>query len=522
MDVSQSNYDAFVADIKEHLPKAEFYSIDFEMTGIKTKENPLVTDLPYEKYLKLRSAGNTYRIIQMGICLFIKNGDRDYQARPYNIYLFPREYGFVSPQIMIDSSAADFNTKHNMNWNKWFAEGITYMTLKQAKRKKQDLEKADKKFADEPTDILILSKEEDLQKSKEFIGNLEAWIENKENQERFIVKEQSSLFRKHIYDTLQLKYKQLVFETISNPDKYNDKEIHIFKFADEKEREEYFAKKLKEKEDSFANLIGFTTVFQLLMDSKKPMVGHNFYLDILFLYSHFIEPLPYKFEEFKKTFNKSFPEIYDTKFIFENSRFRQKADKSTSLDALTPLCRNEEDKDFYQVKITLEEGFKAYEFGNTENARYHEAGYDAFLTGYVYARTFFALDKEDQLRMKNSVNVLRSLYYLKLDADDLMYKQSSMIIIQQENKEKVSSSEVIAKFEETHLHTAVRFIAINQTGFQAGMLIYEPQNDQDRETFDTVIEALKQTGYTTITYSDYSQTQKEKYEKGEKLEKGKE
>ena len=140
MDVSQPNYDAFVADFKEHLPKvlnssyllgpkifilqADFYSIDFEMTGIKTKENSLVTDLPYEKYLKLRSAANTYRIIQMGICLFIKNGERDYQARPYNIYLFPREYGFTSPQITIDSSAADFNTKHNMNWNKWFAEGL--------------------------------------------------------------------------------------------------------------------------------------------------------------------------------------------------------------------------------------------------------------------------------------------------------------------------------------------------------------------------------------------------------------
>ncbi len=295
------------------------------------------------------------------------------------------------------------------------------MTLKTAKRKKQDLEKADKKFAEEPTDILILSKEEDLQKSKEFIENLEAWIGNKENQERFIVKEESSFFRKHVYDVLQLKYKQLVFETISNSDK-NGKEIHIFKFADEKEREEYFAKKLKEKEDSFASFIGFTTVFQLLMDSKKPMVGHNCYFDILFLYSHFIEFLPYKYEEFKKTFHKSFPEIYDTKFIFENTRFRQKAQKSTSLDALTPLCRNEEDKDFYHLNITLEEGFKAYEFGNTENARYHEAGYDAFLTGYVYAKTFFALDKEDQLRMKNSVNVLKSLYYLKLDAEDPLYK----------------------------------------------------------------------------------------------------
>lgn len=48
----------------------------------------------------------------------------------------------------------------------------------------------------------------------------------------------------------------------------------------------------------------------------------------------------------------------------------------------------------------------------------------------------------------------------------------------------------------------------------------ENNSDQDRETFGTVIEALKQTGYTTMSYSDYSQIQKEKYEKGEKVEKG--
>jgi len=253
MDVSQTNYDAFVADFKENLPKAEFYAIDFEMTGIKTRENPYVTDLPYEKYLKLRHAGNTYRIIQMGICLFIRTGEKAYQARPYNIYLFPREYGFVSPQINIDSSAADFNTKHNMNWNKWFAEGITYMTLKQAKRKKQDLDKADKKF-DEPIDIVTLTREDDLQKSKQFVETLEAWIENKDNKEPLVFKEQSSLFRKHIYDTLQLKYKQLVFETIIPSEKANEKEVYIFKFADESEKEQYYAKKAQEKKKSIRKL----------------------------------------------------------------------------------------------------------------------------------------------------------------------------------------------------------------------------------------------------------------------------
>lgn len=60
----------------------------------------------------------------MGICLFIKKEEKVYEARPYNIYLFPREYGYSSPQIAIDVSAADFNTQHGMNWNKWFSEGM--------------------------------------------------------------------------------------------------------------------------------------------------------------------------------------------------------------------------------------------------------------------------------------------------------------------------------------------------------------------------------------------------------------
>ena len=182
------------------------------------------------------------------------------------------------------------------------------MTLKQAKRKKQDIDKADKKFAEEPTDIVTLTKEEDIQRSKEFVEALEAWIENKDNKEPFVFKEQSSMFRKHIYDTLQIKYKQLVFETITKSEKANEKEIHIFKFADESEKEQYYARKTQEKKDQFADLIGFTSIFQLLLDSKKPMIGHNFYFDILFLYSHFLEALPYSFDEFKKNFNKSFPE----------------------------------------------------------------------------------------------------------------------------------------------------------------------------------------------------------------------
>ena len=90
---------------------------------------------------------------------------------------------------------------------------------------------------------------------------------------------------------------------------------------------------------------------------------------------------------------------------------------------MIPVCSNKEDKDFHDIEITLGDKFKAYEVGNLENPRYHEAGYDAFITGLVFTRTFFGLDKEEQEKLKNSVNVLKSLYSLKIDGEDPMYKQ---------------------------------------------------------------------------------------------------
>ena len=70
----------------------------------------------------ISTCSNKYKIIQVGICIFTQTPS-GYLARPYNIYVFPRENFGFSPQITIDVSAADFNTKHGMDWNTWFREG---------------------------------------------------------------------------------------------------------------------------------------------------------------------------------------------------------------------------------------------------------------------------------------------------------------------------------------------------------------------------------------------------------------
>lgn len=77
----------------------------------------------------MRFAANKYRIIQVGLGLFIKKEEKQYEVRSYNIYVFPKECYGCSPQINMDVSAVNFNTDHNMDWNTWIKEGFSFLVF---------------------------------------------------------------------------------------------------------------------------------------------------------------------------------------------------------------------------------------------------------------------------------------------------------------------------------------------------------------------------------------------------------
>lgn len=62
-------------------------------------------------------------------------------------------------------------------------------------------------------------------------------------------------------------------------------------------------------------VLGFSQIIELLAEYKKPIIGHNMYLDTLLLHSQFIGPLPKRYSAFKKNINNLFPNMYDTKYI---------------------------------------------------------------------------------------------------------------------------------------------------------------------------------------------------------------
>ena len=65
--------------------------------------------------------------------------------------------------------------------------------------------------------------------------------------------------------------------------------------------------------------IGFTKIIEMLMASKKPLVGHNMMMDMSFIFKQFLSEngnLPSNFGEFVKAWKKWFTNpLYDTKVL---------------------------------------------------------------------------------------------------------------------------------------------------------------------------------------------------------------
>lgn len=72
----------------------------------------------------------------------------------------------------------------------------------------------------------------------------------------------------------------------------------------------------------------FNTLKPHFSSQKKPIVGHNMFMDIFYLVRQFFEPLAETLKAFKKQVHKIFPNIFDTKHIC-NQKFRTDITNST-------------------------------------------------------------------------------------------------------------------------------------------------------------------------------------------------
>lgn len=281
---------------------------------------------------------------------------------------------------------------HNFDFNKLFYEGLYFINKEDQKSIERTLQT--KRIKDQ-------FRTQALQTDKEYLAFKSRYYESVcEEIDRFIEDSQSdskdleiTLFIKFIKvrvykyfeSVIQDKYPELTFEFQYDSEFMPERSQCMIKIHSQTNVEEPVESEkdesLKEEEGDY----GFMDVIQELIDSEKPLITHNGFLDLLHLYNSFIGALPEDSEDFKREFLKSFPQIYDTKYLVNGaSQLFSKTNQFTSLsDCFLESIELE------TPQIMIAEEFSAYkmpEVDGEEVEAAHEAGYDALMTGTIFLR----------------------------------------------------------------------------------------------------------------------------------------
>ena len=168
--------------------------------------------------------------------------------------------------------------------------------------------------------------------------------------------------------------------------------------------------------------LGFSLYIDYLCKKKIPIIGHNIYYDMMFLYDKLIGDLPDDFFSFKKKVHEYFPKIYDTKYISTilTKKYKKCNIEKTNLDNVYKTIMKDKFDTYVDFFPDAPNGFCLY--NDMERDKLHDAGYDSIITG----RSFVLLNKALQNQFEIT-NVNKGSLGV---GDNKMSKQEEIIIKQ--------------------------------------------------------------------------------------------
>ena len=166
--------------------------------------------------------------------------------------------------------------------------------------------------------------------------------------------------------------------------------------------------------------LGFSLYIDYLCKKKIPIIGHNIYYDMMFLYDKLIGDLPDNFYTFKQKIHEYFPKIYDTKYISTvlTKKYKKCNIEKTNLDNVYKTIIKDKFDTYVDFFPDAPNGFCLY--NDMERDKLHDAGYDSIITG----RSFILLNKALENKFE-IINVSQS----KLGVGDKKVNQKDEIII---------------------------------------------------------------------------------------------
>lgn len=386
VDVVRDNFEDLFPEIKEAIEQSAFVAIDTEFTGLYTTDGsqPSLFDGPETRYKKLKKTASQFLISQFGLTAFVQSKDDSnrYVAHTYNFSLFPNSFGPLDVRFLCQASSLEFLCQHNFDFNKFIYNGVSFLNndqllLVQKFHKNHNLYESFQSQTLRIIDDNVLTG---------YCARLEDWILTAQAgdeiefnlgsyQAQYLLLEEIRTRFTNVHCTIKRQYKMLITKLpITNLESDGERNLDLIS---------------QEQEKILNALLGFSKVFQVLTSCKKPIVGHNVLTDLLLAYENFYEHLPESFKDFKLKLHKIFPVVYDTKLVaFEISRNPVFSHcnffDDTNLENLHNSLSSSDAQYFALFAPSVVFSEKCYRY--LDEKMPHEAGYDSFLSGFVFLR----------------------------------------------------------------------------------------------------------------------------------------
>ncbi|KAH6561307.1 hypothetical protein BASA50_003588 [Batrachochytrium salamandrivorans] len=375
MEVVRSNFEETLDAVREAVEGADFICLDTELTGLGITPNERIDllDTPQERYTKRRSSAMLFNPTQVGLATFCWNAEgKAYIVKSFNFNIFPRagnKFFGLDRTFASQSSSLEFLNNNGFDFNKWVAEGIPFVSSVEEKAIRTKLEEIEVE-----ADIVIDDRHKKyIEDSMEGVRN---WLKDSTD-EVYSVPTPSSYHKRLIHQETK---KEFAGQVTTESSKLG---VIIKRLQNEELASKPVETRRMTLEAELDKLIGFRKVIDILTASQKPIVGHNMSIDLCHLIHQFVQPLPESWVEYKAVVARSFPSVYDSKFV-ANSNPKLKTSISSSV--LGELFSTVSQAPFNSPAINFAPGFEGYE---GETPAFHRAGFDAYITGVSFLRMIY-------------------------------------------------------------------------------------------------------------------------------------
>uniref|UniRef100_A0A804RJN4 Uncharacterized protein n=2 Tax=Zea mays TaxID=4577 RepID=A0A804RJN4_MAIZE len=398
--VTRGNMEEALEKLRGRVREAAFVGLDLEMSGVTSApwRDTFELDRADVRYLKLRDSAERFAALQLGVCPFRWDPAKSaFVAHPHNFFIFPRKElpsDCSSHEFLCQTTSIEFLAKYQFDFNTCFREGISYLSRAQEEEALQKFNMLhhgrtvtsstnSEEDGDMPlksaSDILFTERMKmnfkewrDAIASKPMVDNhLSGNIKCGSGQFQtvffkmrpaIILNGFSSHQLKLIQQVLRKNFRDLIFVCTFGEDDTSEKKV-VYSDTDEdrillmKDVQEDL---LKNREERIKSAIGIRHVIDLLSSERKLIVGHSCFLDTRHLMS----------------VNQAVQKLMKHKSKSLSSAFL----------LLCPASYSSVEKPSSHSPVTIEvEGDETMSSRFISGAK-HEAGYDAYMTGCIFAQ----------------------------------------------------------------------------------------------------------------------------------------